>query len=257
MLKPTALLCLLLSSALLGCAASPTQSVPAAQRLTADMEVRPLGDGLWLNTWSTEIEGWGRVSSNGLIVVSANEALLIDTPGDDARTERLLAWARETLKAPIHQAIVTHSHFDRIGGIGALKQASITTYALPQTADLAEAKQWPRPDMALEPDQLITVGERSVRTFFPGAGHTPDNLVVWLEREKLLYGGCFVKDEHAFSIGNLGDADVAEWPRSLARVKQRFPLMQVVVPGHGEVGGPKALDHTLELLPSGTSAVQR
>jgi glyoxylase-like metal-dependent hydrolase (beta-lactamase superfamily II) len=45
----------------------------------------------------------------------------------------------------------------------------------------------------------------------------------------------------------VADADVAEWPASIRRVLERYPQAEVVVPGHGEVGGVELLRHTITL----------
>jgi metallo-beta-lactamase class B len=84
--------------------------------------------------------------------------------------------------------------------------------------------------------------------YYPGAGHAPDNLVVYFSGERVLFGGCLVKSDTATTVGNVADADVAEWPRSVARVAARYPKAIVVVPGHGAVSGFTALAVTEKLI---------
>lgn len=57
-----------------------------------------------------------------------------------------------------------------------------------------------------------------------------------------------------FRLRLMADADTAAWPASLERVRARFPEVRIVVPGHGSVGGPELLSHTLELLRARTAA---
>lgn len=246
-------LVLLLAAHLLAMAGpARAQSPDEGYRLTPDLHVRPLGDGVWLHTWWMETPEYGRFSSNGMVVTSGREALLIDTPVDDALTERLLQWASDSLGAVVRRAVLTHAHNDRMGGIAALKRAGIVSYASPRTADRAEAQQWPGPDSLLADEQSLSVGNQSALIFFPGAGHTPDNIVVWLEPERLLFGGCFLKSEASQALGNLADADVTAWPASVRRLMSRFPGAEVVVPGHGAVGGFRTITHTLDLLEAHT-----
>ena len=48
--------------------------------------------------------------------------------------------------------------------------------------------------------------------------------------------------------GNLADADLKEWSKTVKAVRERFPAVGTVVPGHGDVGGPKLLDYTIDLF---------
>jgi len=216
--------------------------------LSSDLSVRQLSPGVWLHTWWQEVEGWGRFTSNGLIVVSNGEALLIDTPVNDTMTAQLLDWIARDLHTPVRRAILTHAHSDRMGGIGELKRRGIVSYAQPRTIEWAAEQGWQRPDSALAVEQRVAVGNRTVLAWFPGPGHAPDNMVVWLERERLLYGGCLVKAEDAESIGYVGDAVVVQWPQTIRRVSARFSKAKTVIPGHGVIGGRRALRRTLELL---------
>ena len=82
--------------------------------------------------------------------------------------------------------------------------------------------------------------------FFPGAGHTRDNIVVWLPRQRTLFGGCFLKSVTSRGLGNLQDADVGAWGPSLRRVQARYARASRIVPGHGSIAGD-ALAWTLGL----------
>lgn len=224
------------------------QSVHDTYRLSPDLEVRKLADGVWLHTSWKDMQEWGRVLSNGIIVVSEGEALLIDTAWGEEPTEQLIDWISTTLKAPVVRAVVTHSHDDKMGGIGVLKRAGVTTYAQRLTSELAAQRGMALPDSLFTTEQLIPVGDRYVEAYFPGAGHTPDNVVVWLPDAKLLHGGCMIKEATSQHLGNLSDAVVSEWPASIERLMSRYGEAQVVVPSHGPVGDKELLDHTLHLL---------
>ena len=83
--------------------------------------------------------------------------------------------------------------------------------------------------------------------FYPGAGHTEDNIVVWLASEKILFGGCFIKSLQHNNLGYTGDADINEWSNSLQQVINRYPDIKLVVPGHGKNGDVSLLTHTKAL----------
>ncbi|OJH41719.1 subclass B1 metallo-beta-lactamase [Cystobacter ferrugineus] len=235
-----------------GTPASPSVSQPSASDetvLAEDVRIRRIAPGVWLHV-TLAGEDWGRAPSNGLLVEEGDSTILVDTAWNARQTELLLAWAEDTLHRPVRAALVTHSHADRTGGMSALVARGVPVHASEDTARLTAGHGRPAPDQRLP--ETGTLGPLEV--FFPGAGHSRDNLVVWLPAHRLLFGGCFVKDERARNLGNVEDADVAAWPASLERVRRRFPEVREVVPGHGLPGGPGLLAHTQALLREATAS---
>jgi metallo-beta-lactamase class B len=92
------------------------------------------------------------------------------------------------------------------------------------------------------------VGAGDFQLLFPGPGHTPDNIVAYFPRQRVLFGGCLVKADTATTRGYVGEADLAAWPASVLRVRAAFPALRTVVPGHGAVSGPGALPHTARMF---------
>ena len=62
-----------------------------------------------------------------------------------------------------------------------------------------------------------------------------------------MFGGCLVKELKA-SKGYLGDANLTEWSNTVEKVKNAYPNVAIVVPGHGEYGNQKLLDYTINLF---------
>lgn len=81
-----------------------------------------------------------------------------------------------------------------------------------------------------------------------GAGHSPDNVVVWFPERRVLFGGCLVKNATTRSAGNLADADLGGWPRALERLEERYPEAALIVPGHGEPGGWELVENTRRVV---------
>jgi metallo-beta-lactamase class B len=221
-------------------AADPADDV----RLGHDLEVRALRPGYWLHV-SKNGDG---IPSNGMIVRTPKGLLLVDTCWTEGQTEQLVAWGERALGAFFVQAIVTHSHGDRTGGLPALARRGIPVAALDLTIDRLRHKvdRAPRPLLtAAAPVQADPLG---FEAFYPGAGHAADNIVVWFPAARILFGGCLVKSEAATELGNTADAVLASWPRAVKAVLDRYRTAAVVVPGHGAAGTTAALTHTIELL---------
>jgi metallo-beta-lactamase class B len=231
------------------CASTPSRGADATRTeqseytVAEDIHVRRLAPGVWLHTTLAGAD-FNHYPANGLLIEDGESTLLVDTGWNARHAEQLVTWARDTLHRPVRAAVVTHFHEDRTGGVPTLVAAGIPVYGLEETAKLAKERGLPVPPDTVSSTQ--TLGP--VEVFFPGAGHARDNIVVWHRDSGVLAGGCFVKDGAAKDLGNVADADVAAWPASLERTRQRFPDVRVVVPGHGQPGGPELLTHTQALL---------
>lgn len=238
--------CGILLLLLTACASTPSVPPPPSQEeyvLTKDVRVKRMAPGVWMHV--TEAGGdWAGVTANGLLVEDGDSSILVDTGWNPEHSKALLTWARDTLHHPVRAALVTHFHLDRTGGIPTLDAQGIPVHAREDTALRAGKQGNPVPSKRLADAQDF--GPLAV--FFPGAGHSPDNLVVMHPASGILYGGCFIKDAHAKNLGNLEDADVAAWPSSLQREREHFPNARVIIPGHEQPGGTELLDHTEALL---------
>ncbi len=99
-------------------------------------------------------------------------------------------------------------------------------------------------------DTAFKTGQYTIQTFYPGEGHTKDNIVIWIPERKILYGGCLIKSTENSSLGNIADANLAEWPLSIKKLIELFPDAEYVIPGHFGWENNNGLVHTLKLLES-------
>ncbi|NOJ92111.1 subclass B1 metallo-beta-lactamase [Corallococcus coralloides] len=211
--------------------------------LAKDVRVRRIAPGVWIHITNAG-KDWGGTAANGLLVEDGDASILVDTGWTPEQSKALLTWAKDTLHHPVRAALVTHFHIDRTGGIPTLDAQDIPVHAREDTALRAGKQGNPVPSKRLTDAQDF--GPLSV--FFPGAGHTPDNLVVMHPASGILYGGCFIKDARAKTLGNLEDADVAAWPASFKAARAHFPNARTIIPGHEQPGGLELLEHTEALL---------
>lgn len=246
-------------------------------------EVIPLAEDLWLT--SLDASAWmvthrAHWEANGLLVhcgINDKEWILVDTPWDSLATAAVLDWIESREKNPRILAVNSHFHRDNLGGNTALRARHIAVWGSDRTVSLLaergesvdhglilslrnlgerqvaerlEASPLVPPDhlFPLGEGRSFRVGDETVLVVWPGAGHSPDNLVVYFPERRLLFGGCLVKSAESRSLGNLGDADVDAWPQSLQYLKDHFPETERVIPGHGAFGSVRLIDHSLELL---------
>jgi metallo-beta-lactamase class B len=210
--------------------------------------VRPLSAHAWLIRSVSFLDGFGDVESNAVLLTGATASVLVDTPATDAQTAPVLAWAETALRRPVRHLVVTHWHADRMGGLGAARARGVATYALARTRALAREKGLAVPEHTLRPEERLTLSGVALATWFPGHGHTVDNLVVWSPGDALLVGGCFVKAAAAETLGNAHEIDPVRWATGIAALRRRYRQARTVVPGHGTPGGLELLAHTAALL---------
>ncbi|TAE27798.1 MAG: subclass B1 metallo-beta-lactamase [Cytophagales bacterium] len=215
------------------------------------IKITPLTKGFYIHTTFRTWQGT-LVPSNGIIAQTDEGVVLVDTgwdvPDDQNQTEQLLDWIEQNLHQPVRMCIVTHFHDDRVGGIATLRKAGVRVVSTPLTAESAAKKGYERPEGILSNDTTLVVGKLPIRCFFPGPGHSFDNIVVYFPTAKLLHGGCFVKSYAAMGLGNLSDANLNEWANSIRRLQRTFPNPKFVIPGHDEWDQISSLENTLRLL---------
>jgi len=224
------------------------------QQLVAQSSIRieRIAPSVYVHT-SYKSLGGQPFPSNGLLVETRKGVVLIDTPWDTVQTLQLLDWVSTNLKKPVVLAIATHFHDDRLAGTEILRQRGTKVICTALTAKLAKAEGNPVPDAVLPNDSTITLGGMRIDTFFPGAGHAPDNIVVWLPKQKILFGGCLVKSVEAATIGNIADANLSQWPLAIQRIHERYPTIKTIIPGHQ---GWKTSETSIA-IPFGHPALQR
>jgi glyoxylase-like metal-dependent hydrolase (beta-lactamase superfamily II) len=187
--------------------------------------------------------------ANSLLAVTPKGVVLINTPWGEEQTQQLVDSVKKRFNKKIIFCVGTHFHDDCVAGFNVLKKQGAKTYTSQHTYTLAKKENNELPQYTFTGDTTFTVGGITLQAYFPGAGHTKDNIVVWLPHDKILFGGCLVKSLETDSKGFTGDADLKQWPASIKTVQKRFKNAHYVIPGHqGWQGGLNQLSHTLHIL---------
>jgi len=187
--------------------------------------------------------------ANSLFAVTDKGIVLINTPWGEEQTQQLVDSVKQRFNKKIIFCVGTHFHDDCVAGFDVLKKQGAKTYTSQQTYTLAKKENNELPQYTFTADTTFNIAGIMLQTYYPGAGHTQDNIVVWLPQDKILFGGCLVKSLEADNKGFTGDADLKQWPASIKAVQTRFKNARYVIPGHlGWQGGLKQLNHTLRIL---------
>jgi metallo-beta-lactamase class B len=274
--RDVSLSALALSLCLHGCtrAPSPTTNPPTAPvkpQLAADelarvgLSIRELAPDVFLAVQRSPNQS----SANVLVVRMRDGSVVIcSSPYDTEATRALVRHVRARFAPSRIIAINTHFHADGTAGNQAYTAEGVATYASDHTVALQTERAFAglegmagyvaAEDPALaarilatrvvtaqqvfpESEGLVlTFADEPVRVIFVGGGHSPDNVVVSFPARGVLFGGCMVRASPG--LGNTGDADLAHWASSAEAAARLAP--RIVVPGHGDPGGPELLTAT-------------
>jgi glyoxylase-like metal-dependent hydrolase (beta-lactamase superfamily II) len=206
--------------------------------LGPDVTVTQLSDRVWMHTTRHVLENGQIIPSNGLIVAAGEDVVLVDTPWGIPQTRAVLDWTTRTIGRTVNRAVLTHGHEDRIAGLPVLRSEGIELFYAARATLGAAAREG---DVWLQDTGTRIPVADGVEVFYPGAAHTPDNLMVWISPEAVLFGGCAVRADAATGLGNTADADLQAWRRAIHYVLTRYPEPRLVVPGHGDPGPAELL----------------
>jgi len=167
---------------------------------------------------------------------SANEAAVIDPGGDAAELRLQLARSGASCAA----ILITHGHFDHLGGVADLAEGTGAPVYMPE-GERDRLERYPEfapvgvPGRAYTPDHLLeggeTVGVAGISfecVAIPG--HSPAHVAFYAD-------GCLFSGDLLFA-GSVGRVDLpgADWDTLLDSVRtlaDRYPPETVIYPGHG------------------------
>lgn len=183
----------------------------------------------------------GMIQENCFLVsqTGATEAVIVD-PGDDA--PKLLA-AIEEHGLTLQGILITHTHFDHIGAVADLHDATGAEVWCPAgevetLRDPNAVMRWEGfgPFRGYDPEHLVKGGDvvslagldfQVVST----PGHSPDHVTYALPDEGALFSGD-VLFQGSIGRTDLPGADHATLMRSIAMLLERFDDATTVCPGH-------------------------
>lgn len=206
-------------------------------KISERMSVREISDGVYMHSSGGD---------NGMVVISNGEALAVSTPASDDDTRVLIGWITGAKDAKLIGFVVDRWHPDAMGGIDAVHEADVISFAFSETTKIARARGLTVPKMAFENRIEISVGEKVVVLDYLGRSHTTDGIVAWVPEDRVLFGGNSVRNAGGWA-GNIGDARVSDWSDTIRHVKERYGSALHVIPGHGDPAGVDLLDYTIDL----------
>jgi len=210
--------------------------------------IEELADGVWAYV---QPDGGWMVNNMGL-VAGDDGVTSIDLASTERRTRDYLHTAQSVAGALPRRVVLTHAHPDHCNGASLLPEAEILAHRT-----VAEELQVPhrmaphifepyeqgdvRPRVpTLVFDDGVTLDPAAMRmeVRHPGMrAHTRGDAYVWLPAQRVLFTGDLVF--HGGTPFALSGSP-SGWLRALEQMAALDPL--IVVPGHGDVGGPELIE---------------
>jgi hydroxyacylglutathione hydrolase len=184
----------------------------------------------------------GPVQENCFIVreKDSGTALIVD-PGEEA--DRLLKAVDELGIEKVEAILVTHTHFDHVGAVAPVAEATGAPVYCPELerevlANIMDYVPWPGfgPFESYEADHTVAGGETldlagmKVEVLFT-PGHSPGHVTYAIRDERALFSG------DVLFQGSVGRVDLpgGDWPTLLSSIQSlvdEFEPETVVYPGH-------------------------
>lgn len=212
-----------------------------------DIEIIEISQSTLQHISYIELDNSSIFPCNGMIFHNKGEAIVIDTPPDSASSIRLINYIENELKLKIIAIVPSHFHRDCLGGLKQFHNKGIKSYAHSKTIGMAISDSLEIPQHPIDDLHEFQIDDKKILLKYYGEGHTSDNIVAFVPEENILFGGCLIKSIGA-GKGNLADANLDEWPKTVKKIKKEYPELITVIPGHGKSGGIDLLDYTIQLF---------
>jgi metallo-beta-lactamase class B len=212
----------------------------------AKLKISHLTGDFYIYTTYNTYDG-SQVPANGMYLLTGNGVVMFDTPWDTTQFQPLLDSIKLKHNKSVVLCIATHWHSDKTAGLEYYRQKGIKTYTTVRTDELSKKNHNKRAEFLMTKDTVFHVGKYSFETYYPGPGHTTDNIVIWFNNEKILYAGCLIKGADSESLGFLGDGNVRAYESTLKRVQKKFRKPKFIIISHSDWHNLNSLSHSIML----------
>ncbi|MDE5518128.1 BlaB family subclass B1 metallo-beta-lactamase [Elizabethkingia meningoseptica] len=214
---------------------------------TPEVKIEKLKDNLYVYTTYNTFNGT-KYAANAVYLVTSKGVVVIDSPWGEEKFKNFTDEIYKRHGKKVIMNIATHSHDDRAGGLEYFKSLGVKTYSTKMTDSILAKDNKPRAQYTFDNNKSFKVGKDEFQVYYPGKGHTADNVVVWFPKDKVLVGGCIIKSGDSKDLGFWGEAYVNDWTQSVHNIQKKFPNVQYVVAGHDDWKDQTAIQHTLDLI---------
>ncbi len=200
-----------------------------SDQLTDDLHVIYGVDGPWM------------VTGNVAVLRTSAGPVIVDTMTFPFYGRWIQRFAATVAGGPVQAVINTHFHQDHTHGNPAFPAGTrvVATTRTRQHLLARDADFWKGDARALLPNEAadheheMRIGDKTIRTYHVGRGHTDGDLVALFVEDRVLMTGDLVWNAHYPNIDLEAGGSVHDWDATLDRVLALD--FDRVIPGHGRV----------------------
>jgi len=194
-------------------------------------------DALTSDVWM--LSGLG---GNVGVLRSERGAAVVDTMTFRMQGERIRERVEDLTGRGVEVILNTHYHWDHTHGNPAFP-AGLRIVATQRTLELMQAldgEYFSGPALGALPNETFTdahelrLGDKTIRSFHPGRGHTDGDQVVLFVEDRVLHMGDLLSYRRYPNVDLEAGGSLREWPATLDRVLA-IDGYDKVIPGHGAV----------------------
>ncbi len=205
--------------------------VPASPAVAADAELMEALPNIYCLVDPT---GNG---ANSVFITTREGVIVIDTRGSEEEAGQVLQAIGKKTKQPVVYVVNSHFHKENVSGNAVFKSAkTIIAQRRAQAMIIIEAEQEKRkvtpPNLAFDRKLELMMGRYHLKLIHPGQAHTDGDLYIYIPKWRIIITGGMVFN-HIIPV--LGDAYIESWIHALREMEDLDA--EVIVPGHGRVGG--------------------
>jgi metallo-beta-lactamase class B len=210
------------------------------------LKITPLTGDFYVYTTYNVYEG-NHIPAHGMYLLTDSGCVLFDTPWDTTQFQPLLDSIKLKHNKNVAICIASHWHSDRTEGLEYYKKQGIKTYTTTLTDKFSRENNKKRAEFLIDKDTIFKIAQYSFEVYYPGEGHTADNIIAWFDKEKMLYGGCLIKGADAENLGYLGDANVNDYETTLRKVQKKCPGPKYIIVSHHDWTNINSLSRSIEM----------
>jgi glyoxylase-like metal-dependent hydrolase (beta-lactamase superfamily II) len=175
--------------------------------------------------------------ANAAFITTKEGVIVIDTRGSKQEAAQVLKAIRKMTNQPVVYVVNSHFHKENISGNGVFKSArTIIAQKRAQAMTVLEAEREKRKvtpaNLSFKKKLELKLGKYHLKLIHPGPAHTDGDLYIYIPKWRIIITGGLVSNR---IIPFLGDSNIESWIHALVEMEDLDA--EVIVPGHGPVGG--------------------